>query len=116
MTKYIGDGFMAVWGVPEIGPDDAAHAVDAAVELQERFVDFASQVTEAHGVDLDLRVAVNTGEVVVGAGDADLVGDALERRAPDSSPNARAATSSSARRRGGPPAANTDTSPWARYR
>ena len=77
VTKYIGDGFMAVWGVPEIGPDDAAHAVDAAVELQERFVDLAARVVETHGVELALRVAVNTGEVVVGAGDADLVGDAL---------------------------------------
>ncbi|MCW2565350.1 MAG: adenylate/guanylate cyclase family protein, partial [Mycobacterium sp.] len=77
VTKYIGDGFMAVWGVPEIGPDDADHAVDAAVELQEHFIDFAARVTEARGVDLALRVAVNTGEVVVGAGDADLVGDAL---------------------------------------
>ena len=32
---------------------------------------------EAHEVELALRVAVNTGEVVVGADDADLVGDAL---------------------------------------
>jgi len=77
VTKYIGDGFMAVWGVPETGVDDAGQAVDAAVELQERFVDLAAQVADAHGVDLALRVAVNTGEVVVGAGDADLVGDAL---------------------------------------
>jgi class 3 adenylate cyclase len=77
VTKYIGDGFMAVWGVPEIGADDAEHAVEAAVELQERFVALASRVAEAHGVDLALRVAVNTGEVVVGADDADLVGDAL---------------------------------------
>ena len=77
VTKYIGDGFMAVWGVPEIGPDDADRAVDAAVELQERFVDFAARTTEVNGVELALRVAVNTGEVVVGAGDADLVGDAL---------------------------------------
>ncbi|MEI6251202.1 MAG: tetratricopeptide repeat protein [Mycobacteriaceae bacterium] len=77
VTKYIGDGFMAVWGVPEVGADDAGHAVDAAVELQERFVDLAARVADAHGVDLALRVAVNTGEVVVGAGDADLVGDAL---------------------------------------
>jgi class 3 adenylate cyclase len=77
LTKYIGDGFMAVWGVPEIGPDDAAHAVEAAVELQEHFVDLAALVTAIHGVELALRVAVNTGEVVVGSGDADLVGDAL---------------------------------------
>lgn len=77
VTKYIGDGFMAVWGVPEIGADDAARAVDAAVELQERFVGLAARVAEIHGVELALRVAVNTGEVVVGAGDADLVGDAL---------------------------------------
>ena len=77
MTKYIGDGFMAVWGVPEIGADDAGHAVDAAVELQERFVGLASRLAETHGVELALRVAVNTGEVVVGHDDADLVGDAL---------------------------------------
>jgi class 3 adenylate cyclase/ketosteroid isomerase-like protein len=77
VTKYIGDGFMAVWGVPEIGPDDAAHAIDAAVELQERFVDLAAQVAKTHRAELALRVAVNTGEVVVGDGDADLVGDAL---------------------------------------
>ncbi len=77
VTKYIGDGFMAVWGVPEIGPEDALRAVDAAVELQDRFVDLAAQVVATHRTELALRVAVNTGEVVVGAGDADLVGDAL---------------------------------------
>ena len=77
MTKYIGDGFMAVWGVPEIGPDDAPHAVEAAVALQEHFVELAAEVAGTHGVELALRVAVNTGEVVVGADDADLVGDAL---------------------------------------
>lgn len=77
VTKYIGDGFMAVWGVPEVGADDAEHAVDAAVELQERFVGLADEVADTHGVQLALRVAVNTGEVVVGADDADLVGDAL---------------------------------------
>ena len=77
VTKYIGDGFMAVWGVPEVGADDAGRAVDAAVELQERFVGLAGEVAGVHGVSLALRVAVNTGEVVVGADDADLVGDAL---------------------------------------
>lgn len=77
VVKYIGDGFMAVWGVPEIGPEDADRAVAAAAELQQRFVDLAARVNEQHQSTLALRVAVNTGEVVVGAGDADLVGDAV---------------------------------------
>ncbi len=77
VVKYIGDGFMAVWGVPEVSAGDAEHAVEAAVELQERFVGLAARVAETHGESLALRVAVNTGEVVVGSGDADLVGDAL---------------------------------------
>ncbi|GAY17506.1 AAA family ATPase [Mycobacterium sp. shizuoka-1] len=77
VTKYIGDGFMAVWGVPEVGAGDAGHGVDAAIELQERFVELAGRLAEAHGIALALRVAVNTGEVVVGSDDADLVGDAL---------------------------------------
>ncbi|MDT5339901.1 MAG: hypothetical protein QOD90_5406, partial [Mycobacterium sp.] len=47
VTKYIGDGFMAVWGVPETGLDDAGHAVEAGAELQDRFVDLASRVAEA---------------------------------------------------------------------
>ncbi len=77
MVKYIGDGFMAVWGVPRTRPDDADNAVEAAVELQRRFVELAEQVAASHRTTLALRAAVNTGEVVVGAGDADLVGDAL---------------------------------------
>ncbi len=77
VTKYIGDGFMAVWGVPEVGADDAVRAVEAAVELQNGFAGFADRIARAHGATLALRVAVNTGELVVGSGDADLVGDAL---------------------------------------
>ena len=39
--------------------------------------DFAAEVAAQHGETLTLRVGVNTGEVVIAAGDADLVGDAL---------------------------------------
>ena len=44
VIRVIGDGLMAVWGVPETGPDDAGHAVVAGVELQDRFIDFAARV------------------------------------------------------------------------
>ncbi|WP_422749700.1 AAA family ATPase [Mycobacterium sp. WMMD1722] len=77
VVKYIGDGFMALWGVPDVGPDDAVRAVEGAVALQDEFVGLAAHVQATYGAELALRVAVNTGEVVVGLGDADLVGDAL---------------------------------------
>ncbi len=77
VVKFIGDGFMAVWGVPEIGEDDAARAVQAGATIQERFSSFAADVLARHDVELALRVSINTGEVVVGDADADLVGDAL---------------------------------------
>ena len=44
-----GDGFMAVWGVPEISADDADHAVDAAVELRSASSTLAAEVANTRG-------------------------------------------------------------------
>jgi class 3 adenylate cyclase len=73
----MGDGMMATWGVQEIAEDDARRAVDAGVALQAAFEAFALEVEQRHGETLTLRVGINTGEVVIGDGDADLIGDAL---------------------------------------
>src|SRR5262245_1852546 len=64
---------MAAFGVPRVAEDDALRAVRAAVAMQQAFRQIASEQS-ASGV-LGLRVAVNTGEVVVGAADDDVVGD-----------------------------------------
>ncbi|MGZ6907450.1 MAG: nuclear transport factor 2 family protein [Acidimicrobiia bacterium] len=77
VAKFMGDGMMATFGIPEVAEDDAERAVRAGIEIQERFTRFAADVEAAHGETLTARVGVNTGEVVIGAGDADLVGDAL---------------------------------------
>jgi class 3 adenylate cyclase/tetratricopeptide (TPR) repeat protein/type II secretory pathway predicted ATPase ExeA len=77
VAKFMGDGMMATFGIPEIAEDDAERAVRAGIEIQDRFEQFAAEVAEQHGETLTARVGVNTGEVVIGAGDADLVGDAL---------------------------------------
>ena len=77
VAKFMGDGMMATFGIPEIAEDDAVRAVRAGVEIQRRFTDFAAEVATQHGETLGLRVGVNTGEVVIASGDADLVGDAL---------------------------------------
>src|SRR4051794_8577686 len=71
VVKFVGDGAMAVFGVPEVAEDDALRAVRAAVDMQTAFEPLAGE----H--DLALRVGVNTGEVVVDADDADVVGDAV---------------------------------------
>lgn len=79
VAKFMGDGMMATFGVPEVAEDDASRAVRAGIDIQRRFVEFASDVAAQHGEALALRVGVNTGEVVTADGDADLVGDALQR-------------------------------------
>lgn len=64
VAKFMGDGMMATFGIPEIAEDDAERAVRAGVELQERFAEFARDIADGHGETLTLRVGINTGEIV----------------------------------------------------
>jgi class 3 adenylate cyclase len=61
VDKYIGDNVMAVFGVPATHEDDAERAVRAGLAMQEAMLELA-----AGGVELSLRVGVNTGEVIAG--------------------------------------------------
>jgi DNA-binding SARP family transcriptional activator len=58
VEKFIGDAVMAVFGAPELREDDVLRAVRAAVDARN-----AVAALEAH--ELAVRIAVNTGEVVV---------------------------------------------------
>lgn len=77
VAKYIGDGVMVFFGVPEIAEDDAVRAVAFGADVQERFAPFADRVLARHGATVTLRVGINTGEIVIGDDDVDLYGDAL---------------------------------------
>jgi class 3 adenylate cyclase len=77
VVKFIGDGAMAVFGVPETREDDARRALHASIALHDAFDDFATGVEREIGVSMSLRIGVNTGEVIVSAGDDDVVGDAV---------------------------------------
>ena len=81
VAKFTGDGVFAVFGVPEIAEDDAVRAVNAGLDLQRRFISLQDQIRERHGIELGLRVGVNTGELVIADDDADLVGDVLNTAA-----------------------------------
>jgi len=67
VDKYIGDNVMAVFGAPIAHEDDAERAVRAALGMQEAMTEINESLGATHGVNLALRVGVNTGEVVAGA-------------------------------------------------
>jgi class 3 adenylate cyclase/tetratricopeptide (TPR) repeat protein len=80
VEKFIGDAVMAVFGVPRVHEDDALRAVRAAVEMRERLTALNRELERAWGVRLEMRIGVNTGEVVAGdpVGSPSLaVGDAV---------------------------------------
>ena len=67
VDKYIGDNVMAVFGAPIAHEDDAERAVRAALGMQDAMAEINERLGATHGVNLALRVGVNTGEVVAGA-------------------------------------------------
>ena len=70
VEKFIGDAVMAVFGLPRAHDDDAARALDAALELRDRV-----RADAVLGERLPIRLGVNTGEVVAGPAVGGLSGD-----------------------------------------
>ncbi|HEX9437457.1 MAG TPA: adenylate/guanylate cyclase domain-containing protein [Candidatus Limnocylindria bacterium] len=62
VEKFIGDAVMAIFGVPAAHDDDADRAVRAAFALRAR----VQELTAAGRIPLELRIGVNTGQVVAG--------------------------------------------------
>lgn len=81
LVKFIGDGVMAVFGIPEIAEDDADRAIRAGLDLQGEFRTIAAGILERHGATVGLRVGINTGEIVIAEHDDDMVGDAINTAA-----------------------------------
>jgi class 3 adenylate cyclase len=76
VVQLLGDGVMCAFGVPRVAEDDALRAVRAAVAVQRSFHAFLGEHAELAG-RVGLRVAVNTGEVVVSDDYAAGIGDPL---------------------------------------
>jgi class 3 adenylate cyclase/tetratricopeptide (TPR) repeat protein len=76
VVQLLGDGVMCAFGVPRVAEDDAIRAVRAAVAVQRAFREFAREERTVVGT-VGLRVAVNTGEVVVSDDYAAGIGDPL---------------------------------------
>lgn len=67
VDKYLGDGFLALFGAPVSTARDAENAVSAALEMQAAMVALNKEyVREILDCDLQIGVSIYTGEVVLG--------------------------------------------------
>src|SRR5580700_2324192 len=66
VDKFTGDGIMAVFGAPVALEDHAIRACLAALGIQEEAKRLGVDVRDRDGVELQLRVGLNSGEVIAG--------------------------------------------------
>lgn len=72
VNQVLGDGIMALFGAPLAHEDHGVRACYAALRMQEAVKRYAQEVQRTHGVPLQIRVGLNSGEVVVRAISSDL--------------------------------------------
>jgi class 3 adenylate cyclase len=66
LSQFTGDGIMAVFGAPITLEDHAVRACLAALGIQEKAKRLAAEVQDRDGIDLRLRVGLNSGQVIAG--------------------------------------------------
>ena len=66
LSQFTGDGIMAVFGAPITLEDHAVRACRAALGIQEEAKRLAAGVHDRDGIDLRLRVGLNSGRVIAG--------------------------------------------------
>jgi class 3 adenylate cyclase/tetratricopeptide (TPR) repeat protein len=67
VNQVMGDGIMALFGAPLAHEDHAIRACYAALAMQAAIRTYAEAARRAHGITVQMRVGLNSGEVVVRA-------------------------------------------------
>jgi len=67
VAQLVGDELLAFFGAPVSYEDDSERAVRAALAIQRAIAQYAEEVKDAYGVDLAVRIGINTGPVIVGS-------------------------------------------------
>ena len=65
VEKFIGDAVMAVFGLITTHEDDTENAIRAALVMREELASLNEEFQRLYGVELAMRVAIHTGQVVV---------------------------------------------------
>lgn len=83
VARLMGDSILAFFGAPIGHEDDPERAVLAGLEIVSRIKPYCEQIQKRFGIEVDVRVGINTGMVVVGTVGSDLrmeytaMGDAI---------------------------------------
>ena len=72
VNQVMGDGIMALFGAPLAHEDHAVRACYAALRMQESVKGYADGVRRTEGIPIQIRVGLNSGEVVVRSIGSDL--------------------------------------------
>jgi class 3 adenylate cyclase/tetratricopeptide (TPR) repeat protein len=82
VEKFVGDAVVAVFGVPILREDDAERGVRCALEMRRALLGLCDTLRPRFGIELALRIGVQTGEAVVSGGaDALATGDVMNTAA-----------------------------------
>jgi class 3 adenylate cyclase len=75
VNQVMGDGIMALFGAPAAHEDHAVRACYASLDLQGTMRRLTEMLRQSHGVTVQARVGLNSGEVVLRAISRDLYMD-----------------------------------------
>jgi len=75
VDQFRGDGLVAFFGATTAHEDDPERAILSALAMQEAIQRYAAELAEREGIELLLRVGVNTGEVIAAS-----IGDGTQHR------------------------------------
>ena len=67
VNQVMGDGIMALFGAPLAHEDHAVRACYAALAMQEAMRRYSVEMRRGHGLEVQIRVGLHSGEVVVRA-------------------------------------------------
>lgn len=66
LDKFLGDGFLTIFGAPLEDPDHRTQAVRAGIAMLAANESMRESIRKTHGVDLRIGIAIHTGLAVVG--------------------------------------------------
>jgi class 3 adenylate cyclase/tetratricopeptide (TPR) repeat protein len=66
VAQYLGDGILAYFGYPRVHESDAARAVRTGLQVIDKLAGLNEALVAEFGVELQVRIGIHSGEVVIG--------------------------------------------------